>query len=299
MTQEWAVRSPHNLERRRREELSPQDLSSSSPQDIRSSFFPLLREKSHRNLERSRRDELSPPGYAFIKSSGSTELIPSSPPGEISEEEEGPLRDLEEKDFVESDIKENDVEISDYEESDDEKSESEESDCEESDDEESDVDESGKKTLKEENALLLKKEKEDEKELTNVCDNKMEDMARSNPRSIGQRGENEQYHEVQNLLANEEALRKDNELLKEKLREALGNMENTIAEENKMKEADEVLEGKLQEALCNIEVMETVLKEKERENTELTNHCQTRIENMDHQMQDLLAKEEELKGIKG
>ncbi|XP_066960832.1 golgin subfamily A member 6-like protein 25 [Macrobrachium rosenbergii] len=63
-------------------------------------------------------------------------------------------------------------------------------------------------------------------------------------------------------------------------------IQDLLAKEQKMKDDQELLEGRLAEALRNIEDMANVLEEK--------NHLQIQIENRDRQIQDLLEKEEKL-----
>ncbi|XP_066969374.1 golgin subfamily A member 6-like protein 6 [Macrobrachium rosenbergii] len=73
-------------------------------------------------------------------------------------------------------------------------------------------------------------------------------------------------------------------------------IEDLLAKEDGMKKACEHLEGKLREALGNNEDMERLLKKKDAEKTELEVYCKTQIENREHKIHELLAQEENMEG---
>ncbi|XP_066987396.1 median body protein-like [Macrobrachium rosenbergii] len=72
-------------------------------------------------------------------------------------------------------------------------------------------------------------------------------------------------------------------------------IEDLLAKENELKEAYDLLERNLHDVLDDNKNMERLLEENRAEKNELTDHFDNLIENKNHQIEDLLVKEDELK----
>ncbi|XP_066987408.1 synaptonemal complex protein 1-like [Macrobrachium rosenbergii] len=137
----------------------------------------------------------------------------------------------------------------------------------------------------------------------------------------------EKDDKIHDFMENEDEMRKEHQLLDQKLGDALDKLEVTekllqkkdvekndltnlfnnliekkdrqiedlLAKENKMEKACGLLEQNLREALKNNKDMESLLDEKDVEKKDLANQFDNLIENKDHQIEDLLSKECEMK----
>ncbi|XP_064096460.1 trichohyalin-like [Macrobrachium nipponense] len=127
-------------------------------------------------------------------------------------------------------------------------------------------------------------------------------------------------HQMQDLLAKEEELKRDKELLEEKLEDIeklleiegkekreLTNLYNKMVENNdhqirdmlanedKLKTDKTLLEEKLEESANRMQDLESLLKEKEEEKTEMISLYGKMIATRDQQIKDLLANQDKLK----
>ncbi|XP_064087248.1 golgin subfamily A member 6-like protein 22 [Macrobrachium nipponense] len=243
---------------------------------------------------------------------------------EESESEESDVEesDYEESDFDESEFDEPESEESNFEESDFEEPEFDEPESEESNFEESDFEEPNfvesavefeemcqehqellvAEVLKE-NTLLrtqireainmngsmftIVKEKEEQlREATNIAERMIaivkekDDMVR-NLMILYDNLKKEKDFQIHDLMAEQEKLKNDHRILEEKLEDALSKREK-----------------ELEEAHNSIQDMERLLKEEGKEKRELTNLYNEMVENKDHQIRDILAKEDKLNAAK-
>ncbi|XP_064080566.1 trichohyalin-like [Macrobrachium nipponense] len=133
---------------------------------------------------------------------------------------------------------------------------------------------------------IVKEKEEQLREATNITERMIaivkekDDMVR-NMMILYDNLKKEKDFQIHDLMAEQEKLKNDHRILEEKLEDALSKREK-----------------ELEEAHNSIQDMERLLKEEGKEKRELTNLYNKMVENKDHQIRDILAKEDKLKAAK-